>query len=129
MVPHDPWRHRFVLPPFALQMMEKEDVELMLLDVNLPGISGFEVLKIEGRERDWLPRLVDAAGLAEAVRGRGVRLQGARGYATLLSPLVCSGLKPHFLEKMSANGVALPGNFFEQDNPNRPAFAAASYGS
>ena len=30
----------------CLQMMEKEDVDLMLLDVNLPGISGFEVLKI-----------------------------------------------------------------------------------
>jgi len=30
----------------ALQMMEKEHVELMLLDVRLPGISGFEVLKI-----------------------------------------------------------------------------------
>ena len=30
----------------ALQMMEKEDIELMLLDVRLPGISGFEVLKI-----------------------------------------------------------------------------------
>jgi DNA-binding NtrC family response regulator len=30
----------------ALQMMDKEDVELMLLDVRLPGISGFEVLKI-----------------------------------------------------------------------------------
>jgi DNA-binding NtrC family response regulator len=30
----------------ALQIMEKEDVELMLLDVRLPGISGFEVLKI-----------------------------------------------------------------------------------
>lgn len=30
----------------ALQMMEKEDVKLMLLDVRLPGISGFEVLKI-----------------------------------------------------------------------------------
>ena len=30
----------------ALQMMEKEDVELMLLGVRLPGISGFEVLKI-----------------------------------------------------------------------------------
>ena len=30
----------------ALQMMEKEDVALMLLDVRLPGISGFEVLKI-----------------------------------------------------------------------------------
>ncbi|HTM04186.1 MAG TPA: sigma-54 dependent transcriptional regulator [Vicinamibacterales bacterium] len=30
----------------ALQMMEKEDVDLMMLDVRLPGISGFEVLKI-----------------------------------------------------------------------------------
>jgi pilus assembly protein CpaF len=47
----------------------------------------------------------------------------------LLHPLSCSGLKPHFLDKMSTNGVTLPPNFFEQDNPNRPAFAAASYGS
>jgi DNA-binding NtrC family response regulator len=30
----------------ALQLMEKENVELMLLDVRLPGIGGFEVLKI-----------------------------------------------------------------------------------
>ena len=30
----------------ALQIMEKEDIELMLLDVRLPGISEFEVLKI-----------------------------------------------------------------------------------
>src|SRR5688572_19107901 len=30
----------------GLQMMEKEDIDLMLLDVRLPGISGFEVLKI-----------------------------------------------------------------------------------
>ena len=30
----------------ALQMMQKEDVDLMLLEVNLRGISGFEVLKI-----------------------------------------------------------------------------------
>jgi two-component system response regulator PilR (NtrC family) len=30
----------------ALQMMQKEDVDLMLLEVHLPGINGFEVLKI-----------------------------------------------------------------------------------
>jgi len=30
----------------ALQIMEKEDIDLMLLDVRLPGISGFDVLKI-----------------------------------------------------------------------------------
>ena len=53
---------------------------------------------------------------------------GGRG-ARLLSPLTCSGLKPHFLEKMAANGVILPPNFFEQENPIRPTFAAASYGS
>src|SRR5678810_753730 len=31
---------------FGLQILEKETVDLMLLDVRLPGISGFEVLKI-----------------------------------------------------------------------------------
>ena len=30
----------------ALQMMEREDIDLMLLDVRLPGISGFDVLRI-----------------------------------------------------------------------------------
>jgi two-component system response regulator AtoC len=30
----------------ALQMMEREDIDLMLLDVQLPGISGFDVLRI-----------------------------------------------------------------------------------
>ncbi len=30
----------------ALQIMEKEDDDLMMLDVRLPGINGFEVLKI-----------------------------------------------------------------------------------
>ncbi|HEX5106949.1 MAG TPA: sigma-54 dependent transcriptional regulator [Vicinamibacterales bacterium] len=30
----------------ALQITEKEDIDLMLLDVNLPGISGLEVLRI-----------------------------------------------------------------------------------
>jgi two-component system response regulator (stage 0 sporulation protein F) len=30
----------------ALALMEEEDVDLMLLDIRLPGINGFEVLKI-----------------------------------------------------------------------------------
>jgi pilus assembly protein CpaF len=53
----------------------------------------------------------------------------AVGATRLLSPLSCSGLKPHFLEKMAANGVALPPNFFQQeDDANRPSFQAASFG-
>jgi pilus assembly protein CpaF len=51
------------------------------------------------------------------------------GATRLLSPLACTGLKPHFLEKIAANGVALPPNFFQlEDNAYRPSFQAASFG-
>src|SRR5262249_22783075 len=33
-----------------------------------------------------------------------------------LAPLKCSGLKPHFQEKMASNGVILQPNFFQQDD-------------
>ena len=46
----------------------------------------------------------------------------------LISPLACTGLKPHFLEKLAANGVVLPTNFFERDDlDGRATFAAQSY--
>jgi hypothetical protein len=46
-----------------------------------------------------------------------------------LSPLACTGLKPTFLDKMAANGVAFPPTFFEPDGGSvRPAFTA-SYGA
>jgi pilus assembly protein CpaF len=51
----------------------------------------------------------------------------------LLGPLACSGLKPHFLDKIAANGVSLPANFFETDSGEfgadlRQSFSAASFG-
>jgi energy-coupling factor transporter transmembrane protein EcfT len=48
----------------------------------------------------------DAVGLADAVRGRGVQLAGARGYATLLSPLVAGSLEraATLAEAMEARG-------------------------
>lgn len=53
----------------------------------------------------------DAAGLAEAVRGRGVELDGVRGYATLLSPLVAGSLEraSNLAEAMEARGFGRPG--------------------
>ena len=52
----------------------------------------------------------------------------ARG-SRLLQPLSCTGLKPHFLEKMAANGVILPPTFFRPEAPaGRPTFGAAPYG-
>jgi pilus assembly protein CpaF len=42
----------------------------------------------------------------------------------LLMPLACTGLKPHFLDKIAANGVVLPPSFFEQETAGlRPALA------
>ncbi len=53
----------------------------------------------------------DAAGLAESVRGRGVELHGARGYATLLSPLVAGSLEraTGLAEAMEARGYGRAG--------------------
>jgi pilus assembly protein CpaF len=48
--------------------------------------------------------------------------------ARLLSPLGPTGLKPHFLDKMAANGVVLPATFFGRPNQdgeatyNNPSF-------
>jgi pilus assembly protein CpaF len=52
------------------------------------------------------------------------------GTTRLLGSLQCTGLKPHFLEKMAAHGVVLPPNFFQQDNDEtvRTTFQAASFG-
>ncbi len=57
----------------------------------------------------------ESAGTGQAVR--------------LLSELGCSGLKPHFLEKMAANGVSLPAGFFMPDSSEESdGFAVASFG-
>ncbi len=48
----------------------------------------------------------------------------------LLGPLHCTGLKPHFLEKLAANGVVLPPSFFEAEEETslRHSFTAARLG-
>jgi pilus assembly protein CpaF len=53
----------------------------------------------------------------------------ASGSSRLLSPLLCSGLKPHFLDKMAAHGVALSPSFFHEDVASyRSNLAVASFG-
>jgi energy-coupling factor transport system permease protein len=53
----------------------------------------------------------DAAGLAEAVRGRGVEVSGVRGHARLLSPLVAGSLEraSSLAEAMEARGFGRAG--------------------
>jgi energy-coupling factor transport system permease protein len=54
----------------------------------------------------------DAAGLAEAVKGRGVAVEGIRGRARLLSPLVAGSLEraTQLAEAMEARGFGRPGS-------------------
>ncbi len=52
------------------------------------------------------------------------------GHVRLLSPLQCTGLKPHFLEKLARNGAILPPSFFGEDEAGavpRSSFAATSF--
>jgi energy-coupling factor transport system permease protein len=53
----------------------------------------------------------DAAGFREAIRGRGIVLEGARGYARLLSPLVAGSLErsSNLAEAMEARGFGRAG--------------------
>jgi energy-coupling factor transport system permease protein len=53
----------------------------------------------------------DANGLAEALRGRGLTVAGARGHARLISPLVAGSLERalNLAESMEARGFGRPG--------------------
>jgi len=44
------------------------------------------------------------------------------GRNRLLLPLSCTGLKPQFLDKLAANGVALHSSFFTPEDETGPAF-------
>jgi pilus assembly protein CpaF len=46
----------------------------------------------------------------------------------LLAPLSCTGLKPHFLEKLATNGIVLPPTFFAAEGQAGTGFTAPSYG-
>ncbi len=69
----------------------------------------------------------DAAGLAESVRGRGIELVGARGYATLLSPLVAGSLEraASLAEAMEARGYGRA----RSTRAPRPSWAWRDYGA
>jgi pilus assembly protein CpaF len=52
--------------------------------------------------------------------------QGAGRASRLLSPLGPTGLKPHFLDKLQANGVVLPSHFF--GSGETPVAAVTTFG-
>jgi pilus assembly protein CpaF len=51
------------------------------------------------------------------------------GATRLMTPLQCTGLKPHFLDRLATHGVVLPPDFFEEEEgAYRSTLAAANFG-
>src|SRR5262249_60316867 len=80
-----------------------------------------------------LPTLVrDAHGLVEALRGRGVHVEGFRGHARLLSPVLAGSLERgmNLAEAMEARGFGRAGRTRVPSPPwsrlARPAAPAAA---
>jgi energy-coupling factor transport system permease protein len=73
----------------------------------------------------------DAAGLRDAVRGRGVAVTGVRGHARLLSPLVGGSLEraANLAEAMEARGYGRPGRTTAPGAPWRLADRLAVVGA
>jgi energy-coupling factor transport system permease protein len=69
----------------------------------------------------------DAAGLVEALRGRGVEVTGARGRARLLAPLLAGSLERalNLAEAMEARGYGRPGG----TRAPRPAWGVRERGA
>jgi energy-coupling factor transport system permease protein len=69
----------------------------------------------------------DAAGLVEALRGRGVEVTGTRGRARLLAPLLAGSLERalNLAEAMEARGYGRPG----ATRAPRPAWGALDRGA
>ncbi len=65
----------------ALQVMEKEEVDLLLLDVRLPGISGFEVLRIV-KENYPLAEVIMISAITEVETAVQAMKHGAYHYIT-----------------------------------------------
>ena len=65
----------------ALSLLKQEDVDLMLLDVRLPGISGFEVLRIV-KENYALVELIMISAITEVETAVQAMKHGAYHYIT-----------------------------------------------
>src|SRR3954447_16514554 len=65
----------------ALSILNKEDVDLVLLDVRLPGISGFEVLRIV-KENYSLTEVIMISAITEIETAVQAMKHGAYHYIT-----------------------------------------------
>ncbi len=63
----------------ALELLLTREVDLALLDVNMPGLTGYQLLKIMGKECPGIPSIILTAHGEEQERVKGLEL-GADDY-------------------------------------------------
>lgn len=63
----------------ALELLLSHEVDLALLDINMPGLNGFKLLKIMGKECPGIPSIILSAHGEEKERVKGLEL-GADDY-------------------------------------------------
>ena len=87
----------------ALSILGKEDVDLIFLDVRLPGISGFEMLKIV-RENYSLIEVIMISALTEIETAVQAMKHGAYHYITKdFDPDQLRSLVRHGIERQDLN--------------------------
>ena len=74
----------------ALEMIEKQDFSVMVLDIRLPGQTGMSVLKEVKAQRPWIKSIIITAYPSEATTSEAKRL-GAIDY--LIKPIAPDDLE------------------------------------
>ncbi len=92
----------------ALGLLLTREIDLALLDVNMPGINGFKLLKIMGKECPGIPSIILSAHGEEKERVKGLEL-GADDYV----------VKPFSVAELQARIAAVL-----RRSPGRPKAAA-----
>lgn len=99
----------------ALELLLSHEVDLALLDVNMPGINGFKLLKIMGKECPGIPSIILSAHGEEKERVKGLEL-GADDYvvkpfsvAELLARITAVLRRSPGRQKAAGDTLSFPG--------------------
>lgn len=82
----------------ALEMVEKKEYSILILDVRLPGKSGIQVLQEVKASKPHIKSIIITAFPSEGLADEAMRL-GAVDY--LIKPVLCENLERLILETLS----------------------------
>ncbi len=82
----------------ALEMVEKKEYSILILDVRLPGKSGIDVLREVKASKPYIKSIIITAFPSEGLADEAMKL-GAVDY--LIKPVLCENLERLILETLA----------------------------